>query len=110
MGVARRLAIGDVGGRPDPDALAAFGLPQDFERPSDDLEVWPENEPAVRVFITMSTQWSTAGMGGQPVGLRYEVLPTVMRYCAIPPAERASTFAAVRIMERSALEAMQNGR
>lgn len=56
----------------------------------------------------MGTQWATAGMSGRPIGLRYEALPVVMRYCAIPPGDRADVFSGVRCMEQAALEEMRN--
>ena len=102
--------MGDVGGRTDPEALAAFGLPDDFQTPADPgLEIWPENESAVQLFVAMGTQWAAPGMTGRPTGMRYEALPAVMRYCSIPAAEQPGAFAALRIMERAAMEAI-NGK
>jgi hypothetical protein len=49
----------------------------------------------------MTTQWNV-GMRG-PVGLRYEVLETVMRLICVPKGERLSVFEAIRIMENEAL-------
>jgi hypothetical protein len=105
MEAARRLIKGDAG-PVDEQALAAFGLPS-VERPDSDIVVWPENEKTVEVFIAMGTQWNV-GMNGA-IGLRYESLPAVMRYCAVPNAERGDAFAGLRIMERAALEEMRRG-
>jgi len=100
---------GEGGGQNNDDALAAFGLVDASAAPDQGIEVWPENWKTVEVFTAMSTQWQTAGMGGV-VGLRYESLPAVMRWCAVPPAERAAVFHGLRVMEGAALEALRDGR
>ena len=103
---------GDAGSRIDKDAndaLAAFGLVHVGEVPDNSIDVWPENWKAVEVFVAMSTQWNTTFQGGI-IGLRYEALPAVMRYCAIPRAEQADVFHGLRIMEHAALESFRDGR
>lgn len=52
----------------------------------------------------MSTQWRM-GPGG-PVGLDYGVLNTVMRLKKVPPSQRQSLFADLRVMESAALDEM----
>jgi hypothetical protein len=108
MEAARRLVKGDAGSPINDEALAAFGLVQVGEEPDRHFGVWPENWKTVEVFGAMGTQWNAVGMGGV-VGLRYESLPAVMRYCAVPPADRAHVFHGLRTMERAALEVI-NGR
>lgn len=85
----------------------AFGLPE-VERPDRAIEVWPENETTVEVFIAMGTQWNI-GMNGA-TGLRYEALPPVLRLIGVPRGEQGAVFAGLRVMERAALEAMRDGR
>ena len=109
MAAARRLVQGDAGSPINDEALAAFGLVCVEEAPDRSIEVWPENWKTVEVFVSMMTQWQTAGMNGTLVGLRYEALPAVMRYCAVPVADRGEIFHNLRSMERAALEAINRG-
>lgn len=102
-----RLWTGDTGSRVDDDVFAAFGLLAP-DLPERSIEVWPENEAAVNVFIAMGTQWQVAGMGGI-TGLRYESLPSVMRFCGVKPAERGTVFHQVRVMESAILEKVNHG-
>lgn len=82
-------------------ALAAFGLVRDEAPPDDACPVWPENWAAALAFAAMVTQWNV-GMNG-PVGLRYEVLPLVLRLRGVPRAQWAEVFDGLRIMEAEAL-------
>lgn len=69
------------------------------------VEVWPENETTLRVFIAMGTQWR-AGFSG-PTGLDYGALPAVMRLTGVPRAEWPDVFAGLREMEAEALLQMR---
>jgi hypothetical protein len=69
------------------------------------VEIWPDNLPAVNVFIAMQTQWRV-GMGGA-TGLDYGVLPSVMRLTGIPRREHQEVFQSIRILEDAALEQMR---
>lgn len=81
--------------------MAAFGLTaSDIEA----AEVWPDNLPAVHVFVAMATQWRT-GMGG-PVGLDYAALPAVLRLTGAPRGTWPQTFEDIRVMEAEALKVM----
>lgn len=62
----------------------------------------------VEVFLAMGTQWNV-GMQGA-TGLRYESLPAVLRYCAVPRTAHGNVFAGLRVMERAFLEAQRDGR
>lgn len=53
-------------------------------------------------FVAVATQW-TVGMGG-PVGLRYEVLPVVLKMRRVPAPQWGEVFEGVRIMESEALK------
>lgn len=84
-----------------PPALAAeAAAPAEAE---DGLEVWPENEGAVVVFLAMGTQWRRAGTAGIATGLDYAALPVVCR------AERrrldADLLGRLRVIELAAIEA-----
>lgn len=91
------------------EQFAAFGLAPDRESTlePDYIDIWPENAKAVEVFIALSTQWNIAMSGA--VGLRYEVIPAVMRLCAVAPAERSHVFAQLRVMEAAALKELHRG-
>jgi len=102
---------GETGSRIDDEvqqAAAAFGLQVAPEQQSGGLEVWPENETIVRVFIAMGTQWNV-GFGGA-IGLRYEALPVVFDVLGIAADERIAVFGGLRTMEHAALEEMSRGR
>lgn len=80
-------------------------LPEDFE--GDPVEVWPEMWPAVELFCRLGTQWHVSPAGGA-TGLRYEALyPLLDRHCA-DPDDWQQLFDDVRVMERAALDTMQN--
>lgn len=100
MAVARAL----YQRRDDPrTALATLGLPAslaDHLEGADEVEIWAEHWPAVRVFESLSTQWRV-GMAG-PTGLDYAALPAVMDLLGID--DRAAVFDDLRILERAALE------
>jgi hypothetical protein len=77
------------------------------EAEGDPLAVWPDNIAAVNTFISMGTQWRTAGMSGLPIGLDYAALPAVLRMSAIPRAQWPEIFDSIRVMEDAALQTMQ---
>lgn len=66
--------------------------------------VWPDNRQAALVFIAMQTQW-LSGMGGY-TGLNYASLPEIWRRLKVPPAERDTVFADLKVMEITALNTM----
>lgn len=92
--------------RKDTAALDTLGIPMAaraaFVVEPDDIDVPPENWPAVRVMDAMRTQWRD-GMAGR-TGLAYEALPLVMRMMGIAPADEPDTFAALRVMEIEMLQ------
>jgi hypothetical protein len=81
------------------DALAP--VQPDPER----LLVWPENEPALEIFLAMETQWHFHPTSGQQTGLRYDALEHTLVNLAVmdPRAVRAD----VRVMERAALDELR---
>jgi hypothetical protein len=68
------------------------------------VEVWPQNEGAVKVFLSMGTQWRRAGMAGVPTGLDYAALPAVCR--AHRQKLDAALLDAVGVIEVAALGTM----
>lgn len=84
--------------------MRAAGLrPEDYE--GDDVEVWPENWPAVEVFVRMNTQW-IVGMSGQ-TGLNYLVLFDLLDRAGYVGPEWDRMFDDVRVLEREALSVMR---
>lgn len=82
--------------------LAQLGLPLELAghfAPAE-VEVYPENWLAVRVFDAMSSQWRM-GMGG-PTGLDYAALPVVFDLLHVE--DRPAVFDDLRVLERAALE------
>lgn len=65
--------------------------------------VWPDNMPAVEIFIDLSTQWRRAGMSGVRTGLDYSVLPAVLAIRGIPKKQWPVVFDDVRVMESAVL-------
>jgi hypothetical protein len=67
-------------------------------------EVWPENWPAVLLFVEMAGQWR-AGMSG-PTALDYTALFLRMQRMNLSDANWQQIFDDVRVMESAALEQM----
>lgn len=84
------------------EGLSALGLTQadyDAEHP---VEVWPDTEPAVRVFLIMKRQWR---MGARfPIGLDFCALREVWLRAKIHPRDRDEVFEDLLVMESAALE------
>lgn len=70
------------------------------------MEVWEENEPAITLFGSISTQWRL-GAGG-PVGLDYGVMFYRMDRMGLSPDEHEQLFQDMRIVEGEALSEMNN--
>lgn len=82
----------------------AIGLTLD-DVASPPVELWPENEQAVNVFLTLGTQWRFSGAGG-PVGLDYNVLFTRLNRMPLADAAYEELFEDIRILESEALKVM----
>lgn len=67
--------------------------------------MWPDNLPAVNLFIALATQWRV-GMGGV-VGLDYNVLFHKMDRMALGADAFDAVEDDVRVMEEAAMEAMR---
>lgn len=74
-------------------------LPEDLDS---DVEIWPDNELAVLVFLDLGTQWRH-GMNGI-TGLDYCAIPVLMDLRGIAQEDRRDVFAGVKVMERAVLE------
>lgn len=72
------------------------------------LEVWPQNWPAVRLFLAMQTQWRRAGMTGVPTGLDYAALPVAAR--ALRLRLTGDVLRRLQVIEAEALAALAEAR
>jgi hypothetical protein len=70
-----------------------------------DCYVWPENWPALLMFLRMETQWRI-GFGGRE-GLDYSVLEWLLKL--YPEDNPRQLFEDLRVMEAAILEADRNG-
>lgn len=71
------------------------------------MDLWPECEPAFRLFDRVRNQWRTAGMAGIPVALDHNVVLTHMARMRLPDDEFDALFDDIRVMEAAGLEAMR---
>ncbi|WP_316978051.1 DUF1799 domain-containing protein [Shumkonia mesophila] len=114
--MARRWAAGGAAGADEAaEDLSAFGAPPEIRErceandPSEEIiGVLPEGMDAAMLFMALATQWTFAGMDGQPTGLVYaSIEPTArMGGIALTPA----VFAGLRIMEAAAIAAWRERR
>ena len=80
--------------------LAAFGfLPEDYA--NERIEIWPENQQAINLFTSISTQWRV-GAGG-PTGLDYNVLFMRMARMDLSDERHEQLFDDIRVIESEAL-------
>ncbi|MEW6479781.1 MAG: DUF1799 domain-containing protein [Pseudomonadota bacterium] len=76
--------------------------PEDYE--DDDYGVWPENWPAVVVFMQLRTQWRISFAGA--TGLDYGVLYPLLDRVTTDPDEWQQLLDDVRVLESAALDVM----
>ena len=88
------------------EQMAMFGLSSgDFD---DDMEIWPDNWPAFRLFNAMSTQWRTGACGA--TGLDYTSIRDVAEYLGIKKKTIPDIFPDLQVMEAEALAVMGEAR
>jgi hypothetical protein len=68
------------------------------------VEIWPENERAYNLFLSMRTQWQV-GMGG-PIGLNFMVAYMRMDRMRLSPEEYDQLDQDLQVMEAAALRVM----
>lgn len=73
----------------------------------EEVEIWPENWPAVRLMIQMQTQWLFSP--GGVAGLNYLVLFALMDRMSLTQAEYSDLFADVQALESYTLESIRRG-
>lgn len=79
--------------------MAAFNVEMALPEVSDDFEVWPENWPAVEMFMRVQTQWRTAMSG--IVGLDYTALAWLLTLYEVK--DQRSLLEELQVMEAAAL-------
>lgn len=78
-------------------------LPEDYE--GDEVEVWPENWPALQVFCRLQTQWRVGANGA--TGLDYAVLFDLLDRSGYAGPDWFQMLDDVSEMERAALKSMR---
>lgn len=83
--------------------MAAGGyLPEDFD--DGPAEVWPENWPAVQVFLRVNTQWEV-GFAGR-TRLIYEAVYPILDRLRLTDTEWLEMLEDISVLEAAALETM----
>jgi len=74
------------------------------EEPDELFEVWPENERALELFISLTSQWEIAvGMGPVTyVRIPAESIEAALRLRGVKPNERRGLFEQLLIMQAPA--------
>ncbi|MDZ5602602.1 DUF1799 domain-containing protein [Pseudomonas sp. RP23018S] len=70
----------------------------------EEVEVWPDAWPALRLFEAMGTQWRVAQAGAS--GLDYTAIPATASMLGISRRDLTDIFPDLRIMEVEALAVM----
>ena len=73
---------------------------------AESFEIWPENEVALALFSSLSTQWRI-GVAG-PTGLDYNVLFTRMDRMGLSEEGYERLFQDIRVIEGEALAILNN--
>jgi len=107
------LARGQLDCRPDEapavsdavgDAMAVLGIYCEEEIVIDDDEfwLWPENEDAFLLWLSIQTQWVMGAAG--PAGLNYSGVEACMRMQGVGKKQQRQLFESIWTMECAALE------
>lgn len=92
--------------RPTAEELAGTGLkPKHYQEPQ--VDVWPENWPAISLFRSFSTQWRIGG--GGPIGLDLGFFSHELQRKGVTGDEFDETLAALAVIEQAALEQINQG-
>ena len=86
------------------DALAALGLciEDGFELEQDECWLWPENDEAFGIWLSLQTQWNV-GMAGA-TGLSYQGVEICLRMRGLKKKVQQNLFLLIQMMERACLE------
>lgn len=86
---------------PDEKELSAFGLKVD-DYDESVADVWPENWPAIDLYVKYRTQW-IQGAGG-PTGLNYVVLFDDLDRNGVEGEDRDRIMDGIRVIEDAVLD------
>jgi len=86
--------------------LAAFGLCTDDPVDEGLPGICPQNWQAVKVFVSLETQWNVS-FSGHRVGIGYASIPPVLEMMGIERGEWPDLFESIRIMESAAMSAWE---
>lgn len=92
---------------PSAEQLGVLGLTA-ADLDDEDVEVWPCNWPALRLFSSMRTQWR-AGVNGA-IGLDYSSIHDVAGFLGIKKKKLAAIFPDLQVLEGEALRVMAEER
>lgn len=84
--------------------MGGFEL-EDFETRI--VEIWPDNERALNVFARVGTKWAHQGMGGVPVGFRWEAIYPLMDRLGLDEQAWNDLHDDLSVMEVEALKTMK---
>ncbi|WP_255355204.1 DUF1799 domain-containing protein [Acidovorax sp. Leaf160] len=79
---------------------------EDYEAEITELEVWPDNELATRLFRQVGTRWLFPAMGGVPVGLRWEAIYPLMDRAGLDDDEWNDLHESLQVLESAAVVTM----
>ena len=88
---------------PSAEQLGVLGLTA-ADLDEEDIEVWPCNWPAIRLFSSMRTQWRASASGA--IGLDYGCIHDVAAFLGIKKKKLASIFPDLQVLEGEALRVM----
>jgi hypothetical protein len=75
-----------------------------------EVEVWPDNWDAWRLFTSVANQWRRAGMNAVEVALDYTALFLRMQRMDLDAETWEALFSDVRVLEAAALDQMAKER
>lgn len=84
---------------------AAFGVVLPEPDAPEDFEIWPENWPAVEMFLRCQTQWRTTMAG--VCGLDYTAVLAVFRLYEVE--DQPTVLENLQVMEAAAVKILNKG-
>lgn len=99
-------AVDAPASNPVADAMAALGIycedDADVVIDEDEFWLWPENDEAFWLWVSIQTQW-VVGMAGR-FGLNYSGVEACMRMRGVRKNRQHQFFVLIQMMENAALE------
>jgi|TARA_R100001510_G_scaffold23703_1_gene20862 hypothetical protein len=83
----------------------AFGIVMPEPEAPENFEVWPDNWPAVEMFLCCQTQWRTTQAG--VVGLDYAAVQWLFRLYEVK--DQLAVFESLQVMEAAAVKILNKG-